>query len=56
VQKRTTTGWKTLPTTYCTEGRQETKTLNLRKGTYRAKVAAKYGYLGAKSNPITLLR
>jgi hypothetical protein len=57
VQQRTSTGsWKTLSTVYRTEGRKETKTVDLRKGTYRVKVASKYNYRGATSKAVTLKR
>jgi len=40
---------------YTTRGDRETRTLNLRKGTYRVKVQAKYGYRGTRSTPVELL-
>ena len=46
--------WRTLRPTYTTYGRAETRTLNLRKGTYRVKVQAKYGYRGTTSTAVTL--
>jgi hypothetical protein len=55
VQKRTTSGtWTTLSTTYRTLGSAETRTLDLKKGTYRVVVSAKYGYRGAVSNAVVL--
>ena len=57
VQKRTANGtWSTLSTTYRTKGKYETRTINLRKGTYRVVVAGKYGYHGASSKSVTLAR
>ena len=57
VQRQRADGtWRTLPRTYTTCGNRETRTLNLRKGTYRVKVQAKYGYRGTTSTPVTLHR
>jgi hypothetical protein len=57
IQKRTTSGsWTTLPTTYTTLGVKETRTINLRAGTYRVKVNPRYGYLGATSAAVRLAR
>jgi hypothetical protein len=57
VQKRTGSGsWTTLATTYTTLGGKETRTINLRAGTYRVKANAKYGYLGATSAAVRILR
>ena len=39
---------------YTTRGDRETRTLNLRKGTYRVKVQAKYGYRGTTSTAVQL--
>jgi outer membrane protein assembly factor BamB len=55
VQKRTSAGtWKTLTTTYKTYGKGETRTLDLKKGTYRVIVKAKYGYQGSTSAEVYL--
>jgi hypothetical protein len=55
VKKRTASGsWKTLPTRYRTEGPREKRTLDLRRGTYRVKVLAKYGFRGATSSTVRL--
>jgi hypothetical protein len=57
VQRQRADGtWRTLRPTYTTYGRAETRTLNLRKGTYRVKVQAKYGYRGTTSGAVRLLR
>jgi probable HAF family extracellular repeat protein len=57
VQKRTSSGsWTTLPTTYTTEGANETKTINLATGTYRVRVNPRYGYLGATSAAVRVAR
>jgi hypothetical protein len=57
VQKRTPSGsWTTLATSYTTLGVTETRTINLRAGTYRVRVNAKYGYLGATSAVVSLAR
>lgn len=55
VQRRTSTGaWSTLPTTYRTYGSAEIRTLTLGPGTFRVRVAAKSGYLGATSAAVRL--
>jgi hypothetical protein len=55
VNKRTSSGtWKTLTTTYKTYGKVETRTLDLKKGTYRIVVRAKYGYQGTTSAHVHL--
>ena len=57
VQKKTAINtWVTLAKTYKTYGKGETRTLNLKKGTYRVVVKAKYGYLGATSPEVYLKR
>ncbi len=57
VQRKRASGtWKTLDRTYKTFGKGETRTLDLRKGKYRAKVKAKYGYRGATSKVVRLTR
>jgi hypothetical protein len=56
VQKRTDSGWRTLKKTYRTKGKAEKLTINLPKGTYRAKVLPKYGYEKAYSARVTLVR
>lgn len=45
--------WKHYKT-YKTYGKKETRTLNLKKGTYRVVVTGKYGYQGATSTPVYL--
>ncbi|MGB7980245.1 MAG: S8 family serine peptidase [Candidatus Nanopelagicales bacterium] len=45
--------WRALKT-YRTHGRSETRTLDLKKGTYRVVVAAKYGYRGTTSASVHL--
>lgn len=56
VQKRTATiGWANVGT-YNTKGSKETRTINLPKGTYRAVVAAKYGYQKTVSGSATLVK
>jgi PKD repeat protein len=47
--------WKPLKT-YRTKGSGETRTINLRKGTYKVVVFAKYGYQGSTSGSVTLKR
>jgi hypothetical protein len=55
VQRQRTDGtWRTRSRTYTTFGNRETRTLNLRKGTYRVKVQAKYGYRGTTSGTVRL--
>lgn len=56
VQKRSGSSWKTLSTTYRTNGPAETRTINMTAGTYRVVVAGKYGYRGATSATVTLLK
>lgn len=48
--------WKTKKGTYRTKGAKETRTINLRKGTYRVVVKGKYGYRGTTSAPVYLKR
>ncbi len=56
VQKRRTDGsWRAL-STYRTYGTRETRLLNLPKGTYRVWVRPKYGYSGAMSKSVRLIR
>ena len=56
VQKQRSNGsWKSLKT-YKTKGSQETRTINLTKGTYRVVVNAKYGYQGTTSASVYLRR
>lgn len=47
--------WRALKT-YKTQGKSETRTINLPKGTYRVVVQPKYGYAGATSSAVTLKR
>ena len=54
VQRRLADGtWQPLKT-YKTKGSKETRTLNLKKGTYRVVVKAKYGYQGTTSAEVYL--
>ena len=54
VQRKKSNGtWKSL-STYRTKGKKETRTLDLKKGTYQVVVRPKYGYLGATSLEVTL--
>ena len=55
VQKKTSAGWRSL-STYRTKGSSETRTVDLKAGTYRVVVAGKYGYLGKASAPVTLVK
>ena len=56
VQKQRSDGsWKALKT-YKTKGNKETRTINLKKGTYRVYVKPKYGYSGVTSTPVYLRR
>lgn len=48
--------WRTLPTSYKTLGSKETRTVNLRKGTYRVVVQPKYGMDSQTSAAVTLRR
>lgn len=48
--------WRTYGSTYRTYGRTETRTLNLKKGTYRVLVNPKYGHQGTASAAVTLRR
>ncbi len=55
VQKKKPNGtWTTLKTKYKTTGNKETKTLNLKKGTYRVLVEPKYGLAGSVSTEVNL--
>ena len=55
VQRQRAGGnWRTRSRTYTTAGNQETRTLNLNKGTYRVKVQAKYGYRGTTPTAVRL--
>lgn len=56
VEKRKANGkWKALKT-YRTKGTREIRTINLSKGTYRVRVAPKYGRAGAISKSVMLRR
>jgi hypothetical protein len=56
VQVRRADGsWRALKT-YRTKGRSETRTVNLRKGTYRVRVKPKFGYAGISSSEVRLRR
>ncbi len=56
VQKRNSNGSWSAKKVYKTEGSGETRTINLPKGTYRVVVAGKYGYKGATSARVTLVK
>ena len=56
VQKQRVSGsWKSLKT-YRTKGKKETRTINLKKGTYRVVVKPKYGYGATTSGSVYLKR
>jgi hypothetical protein len=48
--------WSRATRTLRTQGTKETRTVNLKAGTYRVVVKAKYGYLGTTSTPVNLSR
>jgi hypothetical protein len=57
VQRLNTDGtWSRATSTLRTLGTKETRTINLKAGTYRVVVKAKYGYLGTTSAPVNLSR
>lgn len=57
IQKQRSDGsWRTLKKTYKTKGSAETRTINLKKGTYRVWVKAQHGYAGVKSAKVHLKR
>lgn len=57
VQKRRANGsWRTVTVGYRTWGKAERRTLDLGAGRYRVVVAGKYGYLGARSTSVRLVR
>lgn len=57
VQRKKANGiWVTYKKSYKTFGSRETRTLNLKKGTYRVYVNPKYGFQGAVSTTVTLKR
>ena len=56
VQRQQADGsWKALKT-YRTKGKEETRTINLKRGTYRVWVKPKYGYQGTISGGVYLKR
>lgn len=56
VQRQQSDGtWMPLKT-YRTKGSKETRTINLKRGTYQVVVRAKYGYAEATSSPVYLKR
>ena len=55
VQQKVGAKWVNLKS-YKTQGSAETRTVNLKKGTYRVVVAGKYGYKGAVSNAAALVK
>ncbi|MGB7963541.1 MAG: hypothetical protein WCF12_11375 [Propionicimonas sp.] len=57
IQKKRSDGtWKTLKKTYKTKGNAETRTINLKKGTYRVWVKAQHGHQGVKSAKVRIKR
>ncbi len=56
VQRQRSDGSWRARKAYRTRGSQETRTINLKRGTYRVVVRAKYGYLGATSSAVHLKR
>ena len=52
--KRADGTWRTLKKVYRTQGKKETRTIDLPASTYRVKVKAKYGYRGATSAEVRL--
>ncbi|MGB7981186.1 MAG: SGNH/GDSL hydrolase family protein [Candidatus Nanopelagicales bacterium] len=54
--KRANGSWRTLPKTYRTFGRGETRVLDFGKGIYRVEVKADHGYQGTTSSPVSLRR
>jgi hypothetical protein len=54
-RKRADGSWAALRT-YRTKGTKETRTLDLKRGTYRVQVRAKYGYGATTSRPVALVR
>ena len=52
--KRADGSWRTLQKVYRTQGRKETRTIDLPTGTYRVQVKAKYGYRGSTSAEVQL--
>ena len=55
VQKRNSNGsWSTLKKAYKTQGKKETRTINLNKGVYRVLSQPKYGYGTGISAEVTL--
>ena len=54
VKKKGT--WRATSRTYKTQGKRQTRTLNLKKGTYRAAVKPGFGYAGSTSRAVTLKR
>jgi hypothetical protein len=53
VRKLTTSGWKTVRT-YKTKGKGETRSINLKKGTYQVVCKGAGGYSGAVSSTTAL--
>lgn len=57
VQSQRANGrWRTLPATYRTRGAQETRTLDLPRGTYRIRILPRFGLNPTLSTPVTLSR
>lgn len=56
VQRQRADGTWARQGTYRTRGASETRTLDLRRGTYRVRVKPKFGYLGVRSGSVVLKR
>ena len=57
VQSKKRSGrWRTLATRYQTKGANQTLTVNLKKGTYRAVIKPGFGYTGVTSRAVKLKR
>lgn len=56
VEERSTGTWRTLPSTYRTQGSRETRTIDMGAGTYRVVVLPRYGLAGTTSDAVTLSR
>ena len=56
VQRRKASGRWVPVGTYRTRGYGQTRTLNLRKGLYRVRMLDRYGYVGATSMDVRLVR
>jgi YVTN family beta-propeller protein len=56
VQKKSGKKWKTLGKPYSTRSSRQIRIIDLKRGKYRAVVAAAYGYAGATSSAVKLKR